>query len=265
MMKKRKKHSTHRRPAVHPNRTYRDSLFRFLFGNPDHKEWTLSLFNAINRTDYTDPEEIEFRFTGDILFIKIHEDVVFLYGSTLTFFEHQSTWSPNLPYRMLEYAAKQMSVMTEKSELSIYSGTMMKLPKPKFYVLYNGNDKNVPPQSTLRLSQCYDTNIRIDDLGNSYDLEVIVHVFNINYGCNQTVPEKCRVLEEYTWIVSSIRKETESGRSLNDAINHSIEMIPEDFVIHNVILAERGRVAAMLFDKMGDARQIEKLRYELRE
>ena len=77
--------------------------------------------------------------------------------------------------------------------------------------------------------------------------------------------KKCRVLEEYTWIVSSIRKETESGRSLNDAINHCIEMIPEDFVIHNVILAERRRVAAMLFDEMGDARQIEKLRYELRE
>ena len=81
-------------------------MFRFLFGNENHKDWTLSLFNAVCQKDYKDPEMIEFRFTDDILFIKIREDVVFLYGSTLSFFEHQSTWSPNLPYRMLEYAAK---------------------------------------------------------------------------------------------------------------------------------------------------------------
>ena len=37
------------------NREYKDRLFKFIFGNPDKKEWTLSLYNAMNGSHYTDP------------------------------------------------------------------------------------------------------------------------------------------------------------------------------------------------------------------
>ena len=36
------------------NREYRDRLFKFIFGNPQNKEWTLSLYNAVNGSHYTD-------------------------------------------------------------------------------------------------------------------------------------------------------------------------------------------------------------------
>lgn len=36
-------------------REYKDRLFSFIFGNEEHKDWTLSLYNAVNGTDYTDP------------------------------------------------------------------------------------------------------------------------------------------------------------------------------------------------------------------
>lgn len=29
------------------NREYKDRLFKFIFGNPEKKEWTLSLYNAL--------------------------------------------------------------------------------------------------------------------------------------------------------------------------------------------------------------------------
>ena len=38
--------------STQANRNYKDSLFRRLFGSEKHKDWTLSLFNAINGTDY---------------------------------------------------------------------------------------------------------------------------------------------------------------------------------------------------------------------
>ena len=38
-------------------REYRDRLFCYIFGSEAHKEWTLSLYNAVNRTNYTDPEQ----------------------------------------------------------------------------------------------------------------------------------------------------------------------------------------------------------------
>ena len=37
---------------------YKDRLFSFIFGNEAHKEWTLSLYNAVNGTGYTDPNQI---------------------------------------------------------------------------------------------------------------------------------------------------------------------------------------------------------------
>ncbi len=33
------------------NREYWDKLYKFIFGNPEHKEWALSLYNAISGTN----------------------------------------------------------------------------------------------------------------------------------------------------------------------------------------------------------------------
>ena len=254
----------HRLP-VQPNRKYRDSMFRFLFGNEKHRDWTLSLFNALSGKDYTDPGEIRYQEMDNVLYIQIREDVVFLYSSTLNFFEHQSTWSPNLPFRMLEYAARQFAAIADKNIKAVYSSRIVKFPKPRFFVLYNGTDRTIPAETTLKLSESYDTISRSEELGNAFDLEVVVHVFNINSGFNESLQEKCRPLKEYTWIVSAIRKETARGRSLKDAIRMVIRRIPESFLIRDEIMAERGRVTAMIFDEEWNARQMEKLRNELRE
>lgn len=42
------------------NREYRDRLFKFIFGNPENRAWTLSLYNAINGSDYTDASQIRY-------------------------------------------------------------------------------------------------------------------------------------------------------------------------------------------------------------
>ena len=36
------------------NREYKDRLFKFIFGNPNHKEWALDVFNTLGNTNYTD-------------------------------------------------------------------------------------------------------------------------------------------------------------------------------------------------------------------
>ena len=40
------------------NIQYKDRLFNFIFGSEENKEWTLSLYNAVNRSSYTDPSAI---------------------------------------------------------------------------------------------------------------------------------------------------------------------------------------------------------------
>lgn len=41
------------------NREYKDTLFRKIFGSEENKKYLLSLYNAINDTDYKNPEELE--------------------------------------------------------------------------------------------------------------------------------------------------------------------------------------------------------------
>ncbi len=42
------------------NLKYKDRLFNFIYGSPENRKWTLSLYNAINGSDYTDENAIEF-------------------------------------------------------------------------------------------------------------------------------------------------------------------------------------------------------------
>ena len=45
---------------THVNTNYKDRLFIFIFGNEENREWTLSLYNAINGSHYTDASQIQF-------------------------------------------------------------------------------------------------------------------------------------------------------------------------------------------------------------
>ena len=39
------------------NREYKDRLLNFIFGSEENREWTLSLYNAINHSSYEDENE----------------------------------------------------------------------------------------------------------------------------------------------------------------------------------------------------------------
>ena len=89
------------------NREYKDALFKFIFGNESRKEYTLSLFNALNGTCYDDPREVKLVTLEDVLFISIKNDVAFIMSDTLNLYEQQSTWNPNMPLRLLSYLTKE--------------------------------------------------------------------------------------------------------------------------------------------------------------
>ena len=56
-------------------RNTRDRLFRFIFGSEKRKKWTLSLYNAIYNTDYTDADELTLTTINDgIISVCGHND-----------------------------------------------------------------------------------------------------------------------------------------------------------------------------------------------
>ena len=84
-----------------------DHLFIAIFGkdNERSKRWRLELYNALNDTNYTDPDALELNTLENVIFIKMHNDVSFLVDSQMTLYEHQRTTNPNMPLRGLFYFA----------------------------------------------------------------------------------------------------------------------------------------------------------------
>ena len=111
--------------------TYKDRLFSFLFGNEQHKEWTLSLYNAINGTHYDNPDEISIETILQVLYMGMHNDVAFIIADQLSLYEQQSTYNPNMPLRMLEYTANLFEKYIKRESLNKYGHRLISLPVPR--------------------------------------------------------------------------------------------------------------------------------------
>ena len=217
-------------------RNVKDRLFRFIFGNSKHKEWSLALYNAIEGTDYTDVNDLEIVTLENAIYMHMRNDVSLLVGSTsINFFEHQSTLNPNLPYRLIQYWCATMERYMANRITLIYGSKPIKLPNPKFYVFYNGTEK-AEKRVVLKLSDLYYNK----DEEPALELKVIQ--FNIK-GIDENSGFS-RQLYEYEWFVEKIRKNAEK-KNIAAAVNLAIDQIPEDFTIRDWILENRSEVVKM--------------------
>ena len=114
-------------------RNHKDLLLHAIF---KEKEDFLSLYNALNGTSYTDAAKLEITTLENAVYMSVQNDVSFVFLSELYMIEHQSTINPNMPLRNLTYIAKVLSKITAKED--IYGSKQIKLPTPRFVVLYNG-------------------------------------------------------------------------------------------------------------------------------
>ncbi len=81
------------------NREHKDGLFRVVFRE---RKDLLELYNAINGTDYKEPDDLIVYTLEDAVYIGIKNDISFLIGEMLNLYEHQSTKNPNMPMRGTE-------------------------------------------------------------------------------------------------------------------------------------------------------------------
>jgi hypothetical protein len=65
------------------NIQYKDRLFNFLFGSEENKAWTLSLYNAVNQSSYTDPAAIEITTIKEVMYLGMHNDVSFIISNEM--------------------------------------------------------------------------------------------------------------------------------------------------------------------------------------
>ena len=82
---------------VRANHQYKDTVFRMLYRD---KANLLSLYNAVNDRNYTNPEELQIVTLENAIYMGMKNDLAFIMDMNLYLYEHQSTYNPNIPLRM---------------------------------------------------------------------------------------------------------------------------------------------------------------------
>ena len=233
------------------NPQYKDRLFNFLFGSEENKAWTLSLYNAVNGSAYTDPSVIEITTIREVMYLGMHNDVSFLIADDMTLYEQQSTYNPNMPLRLLQYAGNLYEKYVKERKMNKYGSDLLELPVPKLVVFYNGR-KDQPDEKMLYLSDSFPK-------GAESDIEVRVRMLNVNFGRNQELLNACKPLREYAWLVEEVRKNntTHDETGMSSAVDKAINEMPNDFVIKPFLEAHRAEVKGMLLTEYNEAEQME--------
>ena len=227
---------------------YTSRLFGFIFGSEENKEWTLSLYNAINNSHYEDASMIEFTTLSDVIYVGMMNDTSFLISDILSVYEHQSTYNPNMPLRMLEYSGNIFSGYVTSKGYNKYGPTLIPLPIPKLVVFYNGT-KETGEEVILKLSDSFNEKNR-----DNTDIEIKVRMININYGRNKKLLEACKPLGEYSWFIENIRSyQRTNDVDLMSAINISLTDMPDDYVIKPFLLKNKAEVESMLDTEYNEA------------
>lgn len=230
--------------AAYPKRNYKDTVFRMLFKK---KENLLSLYNALNKTAYTDVEYLEVTTLENAVYMNYKNDISFVFDYELMLYEHQSTVNPNMPLRDLIYAAKVLQGIVKDE--SLYGKTLVKLPAPRFVVFYNGTDCQ-PEKYQLRLSEAFEKKQPYPEL------ELIVTVYNINWGHNKELMKACRLLEEYAEYVEQVRKFART-MPFKEAVEKAVDYCIEHEVLSEFLSKNRAEAVEMCIFEFDEEKYME--------
>ena len=226
---------------MNENREYRSDVFSMLMEYP---EYALQVFNALNGTNYSDPEVVEMCTLAKGISLSVRNDASFIIDMHLSIYEHQSTYNPNMPLRAAIYLGEVIRPWLKGRDL--YASRRIMIPTPHLVVFYNGV-KGCPEKEVQRLSDSY----RHDG---EPEVEVICTLYNINAGNNEDLLDRCPVMREYMIFVNRVREneEAESENPIADAIDWCVENgVLKEF------LSERRKevIKAMTIDMTFEARE----------
>ena len=213
-------------------RNHKDRLFRMIFRE---KKELLSLYNAVNGTSYTNTEELEIVTLENAIYMNMKNDLAFIMDSYLNLYEHQSTYSPNMPLRDLFYIAKELQGQVDHRDL--YRNTLIKIPTPRFLVFYNGSEEQAE-KKYFRLSDAFQKSM--DDP----DLELVVTMLNINLGKNRKLLEQCQTLKEYAIYVKKVRTYAKSMK-VEEAVDRAVRECINEGILREFLLRNRKEAVEM--------------------
>jgi len=222
-----------------------EPIFAMLY--QDKKE-LLDLYNAISGKHYEDPELLEINTLENAIYMTMRNDLSFLIDFRLSLYEHQSTYSPNLPLRDLFYISDLYSGMVKDENL--YGIKLVQIPAPQFVIFYNGM-KEMPDRTVLRLSDAY--SVKEENPA----LELTAVMLNINRGHNEKLKGLCKSLKDYSEYTARVREYADT-MPISEAVEQAIceciqEGILAEFLKQN--RAEAKQVSIYEYDEEKHMRQ----------
>ena len=214
---------------------YRDSLFRDYFNN---KSRLLSLCNALLDSNFTEEEDIIINTLDGVFFSEVKNDLSCLIQNRLiVIIEHQSTVNENMPLRMYFYLNELFRKYIADKKESLYKTKLIPLPKPEFFVLYNGHRKETGSR-VLRLSNAFGRE--------KSPLELEVTLYNMNDPANETMVRKSLPLDNYCFFIENVTKREAAGMSRNEAIEETIKYCIEHNIMRDYLMEKRKEVFKMI-------------------
>ena len=147
-----------------------------------------------------------------------------------------------MPLRLLIYVARVYEKLIDKEV--VYKSKLLKIPKPDFIVLYNGQDE-FPDEKTLHLSDAY-REAPEAFVGFSGRLELEVRVVNINEGRNEAIVKKSKELYGYVLFVGKVREYQKAGLDLTTAITRAITDCIKEEILSDFFKTHSSEVINML-------------------
>ena len=134
------------------NTRYKNSVFSLLFSNPDTLR---ELYCALQGVTLPADVPVTINTLNDVLFMDRVNDISFeIGGKLIILIEHQSTINPNMALRLLLYITRVYEKIIQDKK--IYSSKKIPVPRPEFFVLYNGLDL-YPDENVLKLSESFES------------------------------------------------------------------------------------------------------------
>lgn len=225
------------------NRIYKDRLFKFVFND---REKLLSLYNALNHSDYKDADALEINTLEDFIYMGMKNDLSFILDSDMCLYEQQSTFNPNMPLRGLFYFADLFQQFVAEKGYNIYSSKLLTLPNPRFVVFYNGDD-TIPERSILKLSDAFENKSKPGCL------EVEALLLDVNVGKNLELMKSCGYLQDYTTFIEKVKEYKKQYSDLDSAIDSAIDYCIRHDIMKELLVKHKAEVARLIFREFDEA------------
>ncbi|GHU35076.1 hypothetical protein FACS1894172_16300 [Spirochaetia bacterium] len=243
----RKRTNKKKKPVTHVNHTHKDSIFSLLFGTPDNLR---KLYNAVTNAHYDENTPITINTLTDALYMNRMNDISFTIGKEMVIiFEHQSTINENMPLRILLYIARIYEKITKEDAL--YQKALIKLPRPRFIVLYNGTE-SFDDRKILKLSDAF----LEAECFSEIKIELEVEVYNINYGRNAEMLARDENLKGYAVFIEKIRANRET-MGLKEAVDKAVKDCMDKGILKDFLKSISSEVYNMLFTEWNQERALE--------